>query len=103
MGIDQKVQKCESNVSFSSLVQEWWDNKGWGWKDKLELCCRWICAGLWGSLYFRWYATGGPQRLHHGIEMIARLNDCKVEAQSWVSRVDLVETAKQRLWGHELG
>ena len=34
--------------------------------------------------------------------MIAGLNDWKVEAQSWVSRVDLVESCKQRLWGHEL-
>lgn len=35
--------------------------------------------------------------------MIAGLNDWKVEAQNWVSRMDLVETAKQRLRGHELG
>lgn len=68
MGNYQKVQKCENNVSFSSLVQEWWDSEGWGWKDKLELCCRRICAGLRGSLYFRWCPTGDPRGFIMGLK-----------------------------------
>lgn len=35
--------------------------------------------------------------------MIAGVNDWKVEAGSWVNRMESTETAKQRSWGREAG